>query len=105
MIRSTESLTLTRSEGHLDVFGRGPESAVTRRAVAQSRIFDLDGSSVPTLTLAALIASRVAAAWLIGVIRRAAAEERRRRHFRWRTRESQGVPLAHHVRTARGGKR
>jgi hypothetical protein len=32
-----------------------------REAVAQSRPFDLDGFSVPTLTLDALIASKVAA--------------------------------------------
>lgn len=62
MLRSAESLTLTTAEGNLDVFARVPGVGRYQEAVAQSRIFDLDGFSVPTLTLDALIASKVAAA-------------------------------------------
>ena len=58
---STESLTLTTTEGNLDIFARVPGVGRYAEAVAQSRVFDLDGFSVPTLTLDALIASKVAA--------------------------------------------
>jgi hypothetical protein len=57
-LRNTDALTLTTTEGNLDVFavvegiGHYPET------VALSQVFDLDGLRVPTLTLDALIASK-----------------------------------------------
>lgn len=60
-LRSTEALTLTTTEGNLDVFARVPGVGRYVEAIAQSRVFDLDEVPVPTLTLDALIASKVAA--------------------------------------------
>ncbi|HXB27038.1 MAG TPA: nucleotidyl transferase AbiEii/AbiGii toxin family protein [Gemmatimonadaceae bacterium] len=60
-LHNVESLTLTTTEGNLDIFARVAGVGRYREAVAQSRPFDLDGFSVPTLTLDALIASKVAA--------------------------------------------
>ena len=59
-LHSVESLTLTTTEGNLDIFARVPGVGRYGEAVAQSRILDLDGFSVPTLALDALIASKVA---------------------------------------------
>jgi predicted nucleotidyltransferase len=60
-LHSAQSLTLTTTEGNLDVFAQVPGIGGYAEAVEQSRAFDLDGFSVPTLTLDALIASKVAA--------------------------------------------
>lgn len=60
-LHSVESLTLTTAEGNLDIFARVPGVGRYAEAVVHSRAFELDGFSVPTLTLDALIASKVAA--------------------------------------------
>ena len=59
-LHSAESLTLTTTEGNLDVFAQVPGIGRYAEAVMQSDAFDLDGFSVPTLTLEALIASKLA---------------------------------------------
>lgn len=61
MLHNAEALTLTTTEGNLDVFAQVPGVGRYAEAVKRSRAFDLDGVSVPTLTLEALIASKVAA--------------------------------------------
>jgi predicted nucleotidyltransferase len=60
-LHSSESLTLTTVEGNLDLFAHVPGVGRYREALAQSLVFDLDGVRVLTLTLNALIASKIAA--------------------------------------------
>jgi hypothetical protein len=58
--RNAEALTLTTVEGNLDLFTVVPGIGRYDAAAANSRIFDLNGALVPTLTLDALILSKTA---------------------------------------------
>jgi hypothetical protein len=57
-LHSLESLTLTTTEGNLDVFARVPGVGSYVQAIAQSRVFDLDGFPVPIEALRDLAAQR-----------------------------------------------
>jgi len=60
-LRNAASLTLTTTEGNLDLFVVVPGIGRYAEAAVRSQIFDLDGIAVPTLDLDALIASKRAA--------------------------------------------
>jgi hypothetical protein len=59
-LRNAGFLTLTTVEGNLDIFATVPGIGSYADAAARSQVFDLNGVAVPTLTLDALIASKIA---------------------------------------------